>query len=89
MKKINYKILFLGVLLFCFSIFIFFEKLSHDNYRYYSAIRASLFDGYFGFFITFIFLILSISIICYGISLDNKFSKLGKYMYDVISKMYK
>jgi hypothetical protein len=88
MQGVNYKIFLVGLLCFFVDIFIVFEKLSHDNFRYYSTIRASLFDGYFGFFITFILMILSLFIISYSLSLDNKFSKIGKYIVDIFKKIY-
>ena len=89
MKKVNLKLFFIGLLLFLSDVFVIFEKLSHDNFRYYSAIRASLFDGYFGFFIVFVMMLLSVSIISYSLSLNNKLSRVGKYLVDMFSRIYK
>ncbi|GEM_PF-7074024 len=80
MKKINYKVLFSGLLSVGANAFIFSRKLLHENYRVSSAVRADLMDGYFGFFLLFIFFILSLSVISYGLNLDIKLSKIGKFI---------
>ena len=86
-NDIKTKPLLIGLSFFIINLFICCVKFSNLNYNMVEN-RADLMDDYFGFFILIIFFLLSFSIIAYGISMDNKFSKLGKYVYDFIRKLY-
>jgi len=78
--KIKYKILTIGLFLLSGIIFMFYQKLLNDNYQLFSAIRASIFDGYFGFILLFVTFILAISLISYSLNINIKLSNLGKYL---------
>jgi len=86
-SNIKVKPLLVGLSFFAINLFVYYVKISNPNYNMI-ANRADLMDGYFGFFLLIIFFILSLSILSYGISLDNKFSRVGEYMYNIFLKVW-
>lgn len=87
-NNINKKVVILGLFIFTINIYILYNKLTNDNYKFFTvSSRADLLDGSFGFVILFILFLLSLSIISFGLNLNNKFSKVGKYLVYIFSKM--
>ena len=89
MKKIKYKVLLLGLILFFVNMFIIIEKFlylmsNNISHRVVADINDT-FLGYIFFIITFF---ISIALISYSLLFNNKLSKLGKYIVDLYLKRY-
>ena len=86
-KKLKLKPLFTGVLLILFLVSMMVDKFNSDLHKF-GASKATLYDGYFGYVIIFIFMIVGFSILSYGLGLKLKISEFGQVMYDGVIKLF-
>ena len=89
MKKIKYKVLLLGLILFFVNMFIIIEKflyLMSNNISH--RVVADINDTFFGYIFFIITFFISIALISYSLLFNNKLSKLGKYIIDLYLKRY-
>jgi len=84
-NKINFKAFYVGFVLLAIDIFIIWQKISYlySDSKHHRVV-SQLNDTFIGYIFYFILFILSLSIISYSFSFKNKFSNLGKYIYELI-----
>lgn len=86
--KTQYKILLSGISLFLATAFVFFQKISNNNFRTFSGGgKADMFDGYFGFLLLFIIAILASALISHSLKLNIRLSNLGEYLVKLFERI--
>ena len=84
-NNINFKALYIGFTLLIIDIFIVLQKISYlyTDSKHHRVV-SGLDDTLIGYTFYFILFIISLSIINYSLSLNNKFAKFGRYIYELI-----
>ena len=88
-NKINFTFLLLGIIILLFEFNRLYLKIYINTEDYRIGTRPSFFyDGYLGFILISIEIFLTLCIISYSLSLNNKLSKIGKVIIDLMIKVF-
>lgn len=84
-NNVNVKALCIGFILLIVDIFIVLQKMSYlyTDSKHHRVV-SGLDDTLIGYTFYFILFIISLLIINYSLSLNNKFTKFGRYSYELI-----